>query len=131
LPFDVRRLRELAERDFRLAWEEGGRLVRRSGRVLELRPDGKPNPLFELVQRMRQALVRLGFRETIVPMIVDKREVYRQYGAEAPIILDRVFFLATLERPDIGIGKKKLEEIRNFLPSLDESKLQAVFRRMT
>jgi O-phosphoseryl-tRNA synthetase len=129
LPFDVRRLRELAERDFRLAWEEGGRLVRRSGRVLELRPDGKPNPLFELVQRMRQALVRLGFRETIVPMIVDKREVYRQYGAEAPIILDRVFFLATLERPDIGIGKKKLEEIRNFLPSLDESKLQAVFRR--
>lgn len=129
MPFDVRRLRELAERDFRLAWEEGRKFVRRSGRAFELRPDGKSNPLFDLVQRARQALMRLGFRETIVPMIVDRREVYRQYGSEAPIILDRVFFLATLERPDIGIEKRKLDEIRSFIPSIDESRLRSVFRR--
>lgn len=130
MPFDVGKLRELAEKDFRKAWEESANLVKKSGRTFELQPGGKPNPLFELVQRFRQALVRLGFREMIVPMIVDKREVYKQYGSEAPIILDRVFFLATLERPDIGIGKKKIEEIRSFLPSFNKvEKLQEIFRR--
>ncbi|MEM1689106.1 MAG: O-phosphoserine--tRNA ligase [Candidatus Hadarchaeales archaeon] len=130
MPFDVGKLRELAEKDFRKAWEESANLVRKSGRVFELQPSGKPNPLFELVQRFRQALIRLGFREMIVPIIVDKREVYKQYGSEAPIILDRVFFLATLERPDIGIGKKKIEEIRSFLPSFNKvEKLQEIFRR--
>lgn len=132
MPFDVGKLRRLAEEDFRKAWEEGGKLVRRSGRVFELQPGGRPNPLFDLVQRFRQALIRLGFREMIVPMIIDRREVYKQYGAEAPIILDRIFFLATLERPDIGIEKKKVEEIRKFLPSFgqaDVEKLQGIFRR--
>ncbi len=130
MKFDVRRLRQLAERDFELAWREGGKLVEREGRRFEPADKGRPHPLYDLIQRVRGVLLKLGFTEVPVPMIVDKREVYRQYGAEAPIILDRVFFLATLERPDIGIGKRKLEQIRRIVPGFDRvEELQSVFRR--
>jgi O-phosphoseryl-tRNA synthetase len=130
MKFDIRRLRQLAEQDFERAWQEGGKLVEREGRRFEPAAKGKTHPLYDLIQRVRGVLLKLGFTEIPVPMIVDKREVYRQYGAEAPVILDRVFFLATLERPDIGISKRKLEEIRRAVPGFDRvEELQAVFRR--
>jgi O-phosphoseryl-tRNA synthetase len=126
----VGRLRRLAEEDFERAWAEGGKLIEREGRKFWLRGEGKPHPLYELIQRLREVLLKLGFRETTVPMIVGKQEVYAQYGIEAPVILDRVFFLAELERPDIGISRKKLEEIRQAIPGFDQIEvLQDVFRK--
>ncbi len=128
--FDAKKLKSLAEKNFEEAWFEGGKLIKKEGRVFELAPKGKAHPLFELIERVRKTLLGLGLTEAIVPVLVDKREVYAQYGDEAPVILDRVFFLAGLERPDIGIGKSKLQQIQKAVTGFrDVEKLQEVFRR--
>ncbi|MEM3519184.1 MAG: O-phosphoserine--tRNA ligase [Candidatus Hadarchaeales archaeon] len=129
MSFDVKKLREMARKDFDSAWIEGGKLVKREGRAFEIGGKGRPNLLWELILRIRKVLLDLGFVETNVPVIIHKNEVYSQYGSEAPVILDRVFFLAGLERPDIGIGKKKIAEIKKILPGFkDVKKLQKIFR---
>jgi O-phosphoseryl-tRNA synthetase len=130
MTFDSKKLRALAKEDFERAWVEGGKLIKKKGRVFKLKPKGEPNPLYQLIERARRALLELGFKETVVPMLVDKREVYSQYGTAAPVILDRVFFLAGLERPDIGISKRKIQEIRKAVPGFEcTKKLQEIFRR--
>ena len=128
--FDIRKMRASAKRDYERAWVEGGRLIEKHGRLLSFRDKRKTHPLFDLIGRARQVLLELGFTEVIVPMLVDKREIYSQYGPESAVILDRVFFLAGLERPDIGISRKKIQEIKKVAPALkDVKRLQAIFRR--
>jgi O-phosphoseryl-tRNA synthetase len=127
--FDIKKIRSLAEKNFEQAWIEGGKLIKKEGRVFNLTPKGKSHPLYQLIERVRKSMVELGFTEVVVPMLVDKREVYAQYGNEAPVILDRVFFLAGLERPDIGIGKNKLQQIEKVVPGFKQvDKLQEIFR---
>ncbi|MFN4133731.1 MAG: O-phosphoserine--tRNA ligase, partial [Candidatus Hadarchaeales archaeon] len=129
MTFDVKKIREMAKKDFDHAWTESGKLVKREGRAFEVGGKGSPHPLWEIILRVRKVLLDLGFAETNVPVITHKNEVYAQYGNEAPVILDRVFFLAGLERPDIGIGRKKIAEIKKVLPGFkDVQKLQKIFR---
>ena len=128
--FDIRKLKASAKKDYERAWLESGKLVEKRGRLFSLRDKSKAHPLFDLIERTRGVLLELGFTEVIVPMLVDKREVQAQYGPESAIILDRIFFLAGLERPDIGIGHKKLQEIREVVTGFkDVKRLQAIFRR--
>ncbi len=128
--FDIRKLRASAKKDYERAWLESAKLIEKKRKLFSLKDKSKPHSLFDLFERIRRALLRLGFTEVVVPMLVDKKEVYAQYGVEAPVILDRVFFLAGLERPDIGISHKKIQEIKKVAPRFkDVKRLQAVFRR--
>jgi O-phosphoseryl-tRNA synthetase len=128
--FDIRKLRASAKKDYESAWLESGKLLDKHGRLFSLRDKSRTHPLFDLIGQTRGALLELGFTEVIVPMLVDRREVQVQYGPESAVILDRIFFLAGLERPDIGIGRKKLQEIRKVAPQFkDVKRLQAIFRR--
>lgn len=128
--FDIRKIKARAKKDYERAWLESAELMEKEGKLFVREDKSKPHPLAQLIERTRHALLELGFTEVVVPTIVEKKEVYAQYGNEAPIILDRVFFLAGLERPDIGIGRKKLQEIRKVVPGFKAiKKLQAIFRR--
>lgn len=128
--FDIAKIRARAKKDYEAAWLETAKLIRKKGRLFSLQKRGKPNELQELIARVRQVLLQLGFTEVSVPMIIEKKEIFSQYGPEAPVILDRLFFLAGLERPDIGISHKKLQEIRRVVPGFDKvKKLQGIFRR--
>ena len=128
--FDTRKIRASAKRDYERAWVESGELVEKRGRLFSLQDKRRAHPLFEMIERMRRTLLELGFTEVVVPVLVDKREVYAQYGPEAPVILDRVFFTAGLERPDIGISHKKIQQIKKLAPGFKRvKKLQAIFRR--
>jgi O-phosphoseryl-tRNA synthetase len=126
--FDIRKIVEEAEKDFEKTWIESGKLLPLGGEF-ELKPKGRRHPLWEVIEKARRALLEMGFTETIVPTLIHKYEVYRQYGPQAPIILDRIFFLSVLERPDIGISKEKEEELRKISGSLDITRLQRIFRR--
>ncbi len=93
---------------------------------------GKTHPIFDLVQKFRQAFIKLGFNEILNPLVVDETEVYKQYGPEAAIILDRCYYLASLPRPEIGLGLDKTEELAKLSIALTPEKtekLQAVLRR--
>lgn len=128
--FDVKNLRRDAERDYESAWLKSTELIEKKGRLFSLENKAKPHLLFEVINRVRRTLLELGFTEVVVPIIIDKREVSAQYGPEAPVILDRIFFLAGLERPDIGISHRKLQNIRQIVPGFKAvKKLQGIFRR--
>ncbi len=128
--FDTEKIESEAKRDFERAWLESGKLLDREGIFHRQIKKTKRHPLMELVVEIRNILLDMGFTEVVLPMIVDSSEVVRQYGPEAPVILDRVFFLAGLERPDIGMGKKKLELIKKIAPEFEEvESLKNILRR--
>lgn len=107
---------------FNEAWVKSAKLLPKRGEWRK-RGRGKPHALFDLVQKLREAFLRLGFDELLNPVIADDAEVYRQYGPEASIILDRCYYLATLPRPDIGLGKKKIDQLRKMKVDVDVKKI--------
>lgn len=128
--FNVHKIKKDAEADYEKTWLETAGLLKQDGRYFTLQNKRKENDLVSLIYKVRNALLEIGFTEAIVPVIIEKGEVYQQYGPEAPVILDRIFFLAGLDRPDIGISEKRLEEIRSVVPNFAATdKLQTVFRK--
>ncbi|MBP1928606.1 O-phosphoseryl-tRNA synthetase [Methanolinea mesophila] len=113
--FDVNYFRDLSRENFERAWHEGpGVLTPARGeehypRLAYRR--ARPHPVFETVQRLREVYLAIGFDEASNPLIVEEQEIYRQFGPEASAVLDRVFYLGGLERPNQGIGKEELEGI--------------------
>ncbi|MEM3437337.1 MAG: O-phosphoserine--tRNA ligase, partial [Nitrososphaerales archaeon] len=78
----------------------------------------------------RHAYIDLGFKEVYNPIFIEEKEIYKQWGNEAPTILDRCFYLATLPRPDIGISKDKLDQLKKIGFNLEQEKriaLQSIF----
>ncbi len=130
MKFNVRKLRSSAEEDYEKAWLESAELIDKKGKFFTLQNKAKPHPLQELIAHARRSFLELGFTESVLPMLVDKREVQAQYGPESAVILDRIFFLAGLARPDIGIGQKSAQEIKQVAPGFEDfKKLQEIFRR--
>ncbi|KXB03755.1 hypothetical protein AKJ45_00705 [candidate division MSBL1 archaeon SCGC-AAA261F19] len=128
--FDIERVKRRAEEDFEQAWLDSKDMIKKKGKLLSLRKKGSSHPLFDLIQEIRQLLIELGFREVVVPTLIEKSEIFKQYGPQAPVILDRIFFLAALERPDIGISNEKISKIKKIVKGFDSvDGLQSVFRR--
>lgn len=120
MEFDIDDLKENAEEDFEKAWRESGDLIKKSGEFFSLEDKSSTHPLFDLVQEFRQTFTDAGFEEVVVPVLIEKEEIEKQYGPEAPVILDRIFFLAGLDRSDLGIGERDLEKIREEVPGFDD-----------
>jgi len=126
-------LRRVEKEGFEAVWQESASFLPKPEKRQRIIPSvrGTSHPLFDLIQRMRQSFLDLGFMEVSNPMIVDENEIYKQYGPEAPIILDRCYYLATLPRPDIGLSRTKHEQIEELGVKLDREKseeLQKVLR---
>ena len=117
MEFDTNYLRKISENDYEKAWVESGKLLTLKGRGIDWKTEkGIPNNVVELVNKFRRILLNLGFEEVINPSIISEEEVYKQYGPEAMLILDRCFYLAGLPRADIGISddrKAKIQEVAN------------------
>ncbi|KXB06591.1 hypothetical protein AKJ51_03415 [candidate division MSBL1 archaeon SCGC-AAA382A20] len=119
MEFDIERLKEESEKDYEKAWRESGNLIKKKGDHFSLEDKGSFHPLFDLEQEFRKVLKGLGFQELVVPTLIKRDEIQKQYGPEYPVILDRIFFLAGLERSDLGISQPKLEKIREKVPKFD------------
>ncbi len=75
---------------------------------------GKPHPVFETIQKLREVYLRLGFEEVMNPVIIEEDEVKRQFGKKAVAVLDRCYYLAGLPRPDIGISDKRVKRMNSY-----------------
>ncbi|MEW6618364.1 MAG: O-phosphoserine--tRNA ligase [bacterium] len=131
MEYNIRKIKEKAKKDFEQTWLETAKLVNLSGRKMlwEQPTRGKEHPIISLNLKFREVFLRLGLDEIINPAIIEEGEVYRQYGPEAPVILDRIFYLAGLPRPDIGISNRKIEEIKKIIPDFKKEKnIEEVFR---
>ena len=104
----------LAEKDFEKAWKLSKKTLKEPHHDLQY-PRlyyryGKSHPLYDTIFKLREAYLKLGFDEVVNPVFINEDEVYKQFGPEAPAILDRCFYLAGLPRPDIGIEKDKIKK---------------------
>ncbi len=128
--FNWKQIQAEAEKDYEKAWLSTKDLLKLTGRSFQAKKMGKPHPIFEFITKIRQVLLKLGYEEVMVPVIVDEAAVYKEYGPEAPLILDRIFYLAGLPRPEIGLGQEKIQEIRKIIPTFQKFKeFKEVLRR--
>jgi O-phosphoseryl-tRNA synthetase len=126
-------LKRVEKEGFEKVWTESAKLipVRKKGVSRAAIKPGTPHPIFDLAQKLRQSFINLGFTEILNPIIIDETEIYKQYGPEAAIILDRCYYLASFPRPDIGLGKDKCAELEKLGIALTPEKidcLQTVLR---
>ena len=104
MKFDPEKIKKDARENFDLTWNEGKKLVR-TPTLNERYPRitlryGKAHPVYDTIQKLREAYLRMGFEEMMNPLIVDDKEVRKQFGSEALAVLDRCFYLAGLPRPN-------------------------------
>ncbi|KAF5059154.1 O-phosphoserine--tRNA ligase [Methanobacterium aggregans] len=120
----------LAKRDFEKAWIETAKTLKKPHHDQEYPrlhfKTGKSHMLYDTIAELRQAYMKLGFDETVNPVFIDEEQIYKQFGPEAPAVLDRCFYLAGLPRPDIGIGMDKIERIEGLGVKLTEEKVQGL-----
>ena len=130
MKIDTRKLLKDAQKDYERTWTESSKLLKFKGKYFALAKKRKRHPLFDLIIQARNIFLEMGFAEVVTPLITEECHVYLQYGPEAPVILDRIFYLAGLPRADIGISKEKISEIKQIIPDFDGAKeLQHIFRK--
>ncbi|MHA1695343.1 MAG: O-phosphoserine--tRNA ligase [Candidatus Helarchaeota archaeon] len=128
MKFDIKKILELANVDYEKAWIESAKYLEKNGKKFKLINKGRPHPLYEFIENARAIMIQMGFEEIVLPMIIEASHVYREYGPEAPLILDRLFYLAGLPRPDIGISAEKEQMIRQIDSSIDLNELKKILR---
>jgi O-phosphoseryl-tRNA synthetase len=131
MKFDTEEFRQRAKEDFEQAWHAGPSVLTPSSAArtyprLQYRR-ATAHPVFSTIQKLREAYLAMGFDEAENPVIVEEQEVYRQFGPEAMAVLDRVFYLGGLPRPNVGIGKDQLDRISSIISrSLSETDEEAL-----
>jgi O-phosphoseryl-tRNA synthetase len=110
-----------AHENFEGAWHEGPSVLTPAGHAgtypSRVYKRAQPHPIFATVNRLRETYLSLGFDEAENPVIIEEQDIYRQFGPEAMAVLDRVFYLGGLPRPNVGIARKQLDEINEILMS--------------
>jgi O-phosphoseryl-tRNA synthetase len=119
MKFDPGIIREAAKEDFDKTWQQGrdylGKPALNDRYPRNTKLFGAAHPIFDTIQKLREAYMRLGFSEAMNPVMVEAQDVYRQFGSEALAVLDRCFYLAGLPRPDIGISDERIDQINALL----------------
>lgn len=118
--------------NFELAWHEGPSVLTPASHAdtypRRVYRRAQAHPVFATIGRLRETYLHMGFDESEVPVIIDEKDIYRQFGPEAMAVLDRVFYLGGLPRPNVGIARDRLDKINTILgktmPPATEEKLR-------
>ncbi|MDI9610754.1 MAG: O-phosphoserine--tRNA ligase [Archaeoglobales archaeon] len=132
MKFNARKFKELSDKDFEKAWLSGKEIIslQDPNRVYPrlFYSHGEEHPLFKTIGMLREAYLRMGFREVVNPLIVEDVHVKKQFGKEALAVLDRCFYLASLPKPNVGISTERIEKIKNITgKDFNEEDLRKVF----
>ncbi|MFX1450954.1 MAG: O-phosphoserine--tRNA ligase [Promethearchaeota archaeon] len=129
MKFKIKDIKDLIDEDYEKAWVETQKLLKTKGKLFSLIKKGKSHILYDTIEKIRNILIEMGFEESVLPMIVEDSTVYKEYGPEAALILDRLFYLAGIIRPDIGISKEKKEMINTIIPNFKQiDQLKTIFK---
>jgi O-phosphoseryl-tRNA synthetase len=119
MKFDPDEWKKKTTENFEGAWHEGPSVLTPPGQ------DGQyprlackraqAHPIFATINRLRETYLSIGFDEAENPVIVDEKDIYRQFGPEAMAVLDRVFYLGGLPRPNVGISRTQFDAINTIL----------------
>ncbi|MCE8426460.1 MAG: O-phosphoserine--tRNA ligase [Candidatus Methanoperedens sp.] len=130
MKFNPDEIKEATKKDFDASWNEGKKYVSNPG-INEQYPRvalkyGKPHPVFDTIQRLRDAYMRMGFEEFMNPVIVEDRDIHKQFGYEALAVLDRCFYIGGLPRPNVGISDERIAEIENMLGDIGDGGVEKI-----
>jgi O-phosphoseryl-tRNA synthetase len=147
MKFNPDEWKKLAHENFEETWHKGPSVLTpegQEGRYPALTyKRALPHPIFATVNRLRETYLSLGFDEMENPVIIEENDIYRQFGPEAMAVLDRVFYLGGLPRPNVGIARSQLDDINDILRShrsplthhteipVEQSHLHAPYQPMT
>lgn len=113
--------KQKAHENFEGAWHEGPSVLTPPSHAetypCRVYKRAQAHSVFATINRLRETYLSMGFDEAEVPVIIDEKDIYRQFGPEAMAVLDRVFYLGGLPRPNVGIARKQLDEINEILKS--------------
>ena len=113
--------KQKSHENFEGAWHEGPSVLTPASHAetypCRVYKRAQAHPVFATINRLRETYLSLGFDEAENPVIIDEKDIYRQFGPEAMAVLDRVFYLGGLPRPNVGIARKQLDEINEILKS--------------
>jgi O-phosphoseryl-tRNA synthetase len=130
MPFDSDQIRRDLKHDYEKTWKETKNLLKIEGNFYTIQDKSKSHIVNDFICEARKIMLSLGFEEIILPMFIDEEEIYKQYGPEAALILDRVFYLAGIPRPDIGISNEKIQKMQEVVRGFNRiEELKAIFRR--
>src|SRR5512137_1602866 len=119
--FNPEEWKKKTHENFEEAWHEGPLVLTMAGSAGKYPfltyKRAQEHPIFATINRLRETYLSLGFDEAENPVIIDEKDIYRQFGPEAMAVLDRVFYLGGLPRPNVGISRKQLDEINEILQS--------------
>jgi len=130
MKFDPEDVRREKSENFEKTWINCGQYIQKA--TLEnsyprMQPIfGTPHPVYETIQRLREAYMRMGFSEYMNPLIVEERDIYKQFGDEAPAVLDRCFYLAGLPRPNVGISDERIRKIEGIISGIDDAGIEII-----
>ncbi len=117
----------MGEKAFESVWkEESLKFHGKKGFSLPKRK-GKRHVLSRYLLTCEEILLDMGFDQVFLKPIWDERDVTLQYGPEAPAILDRLYYLASLPRPDIAISQERQDTIKKRVDT-DIKTLKQIFR---
>jgi len=125
--FDLDEIKIESKRNFTETWMATAKLIP-TGTNISLKKKGKPHMLRELIQKSREILLNLGLDEAENLTILPDSDVSKQYGPEARVILDRVFYLAELPRPEIGLSAQKIAQVKRIAAKASIEELRSILR---
>ena len=101
--------KQKSHENFEGAWHEGPSVLTPASHAdtypCRVYKRAQAHPVFATINRLRETYLSLGFDEAENPVIIDEKDIYRQFGPEAMAVLDRVFYLGGLPRPNVGIAR--------------------------
>ena len=121
----------IEERSFEEAWKYGGQLLGDGvtydlHRITPVHSTGRPHVLNDLIEKMRQRFLALGFDEIINETIFPAEDIMKQWGPAGYAILDRCYYLAALPRPDVGLSLQKQAAIESLGVTLSPEKVRTL-----
>jgi O-phosphoseryl-tRNA synthetase len=128
--FNPDEIKKQAEDDFDAAWNNGEKYIKKPA-INEQYPHmplkfGKAHPIYDTISKLRDAYMRMGFEEMMNPLIVDEREVHKQFGHESLAVLDRCYYLAGLPRPNVGISDERISTIKSILGDIGDEGIEII-----
>ncbi len=126
--FNTKQIKQDAKENFEKTWLTTANLLPKTSKKDYTSGTGTPHPIHDLIRDVRKIFIKFGFSEIENQMFISEDDVYKQYGPEAPVILDRVYYLGGLPRPDIGLSDEKISEVREIAPYINTGNFKKILR---
>jgi O-phosphoseryl-tRNA synthetase len=116
--FDPEQVKQETREDFDKAWSTSGRYLTPTDPAKDYtihHEQGRSHPVYETLNKLRQAYLNLGFDEMVNPIIIEESDIFKQFNYEALAVLDRVYYVGGLPRPNVGISDERFAQIEQII----------------